>query len=177
MLTLKRSRKNYVRIALVLTAFCLCAGSHAEQGGLAESLGINVQILERGNDPEIAKLGIVSVDESRDQAFKSADRIAGYPIKKSVEIISTYSVKDFVSLILNPNSYTNIRQRCKNESLKGIRFAEDGSVVEMAIGEPCNQIVVAYKIENKTLWWGGTLHEDAAEQAKELFCPEARSHH
>lgn len=161
--------KNWHNIRLnffvVLLSGCSAFSSvYAQEKTLRLELGEAVEIVAQHTRAESGKLKVVSVDESRQHAFKSEDRIAGYPEAGKFINLNLKTSQKLASLLLNKNNYANIRQRCQNQFFHGIRFVKDQQKVEFAIGIPCNQVLVAYEEKGEIKWWGSVMGADAATE-------------
>ncbi len=143
----------------VFLCFCifLTPVSHAEQFTLLETLGASSGIIANHTSAESACLHVVSVAESREHVFTTDKRIAGYPVQTTPEKLNRQESEELAKFILNDKNYTNIRQRCQNQFFQGVRFIRNGEKVEVAIGLPCNQVLVAYPEGKNIRWWGGIL--------------------
>ena len=158
-------------IKLILLAYCclFTVTCVAKEMDLRQALGNAVDVVEQSIKVEYAQLKVVEYEKSRKQALKTSDRIAGYPAVGTFANINSEKSKQLAKLLLDKNNYNNIRQRCLNKYFQGIRFIKNAQKVEIAIGVPCNQVVVAFQVGNKTHWWGSTLGKDTMEQILDLL--------
>ena len=117
---------------------------------------------------EVSELVIVSVAEARQHALKGGDGIAGYPIAKQLSALDGTTSQQLASILLDEQNYVDVRQRCKNKSLRGIRF-QNAHIVEVAVGGPCNQVIAAYREGETVKWWGGALIPAASEKVTAIL--------
>jgi len=153
----------------VCTAFLSLSTSYADEKSITDVLGTSAEIIKKQTSTKIAKLRTVSVEESRQNALKTNNRIAGYPLTSAMMSLNKTQSTQLAKLILDSNNYANIRQRCLNRFFNGIRFIKDDKIIEVAIGVPCNQLLLVFKDSKNNKWWGGTLGNSAAEKTKEIF--------
>ena len=153
---------------LVLT---LGTVSYADNISLQEVLDENSKsILLHHEKAQTAYLKVVSIADSQENALNTQDRIAGYPIIGQLKDLNHDKSSQLVNILLDKNNYSNIRQRCVNSTLDGVRFSSGEEKVEIVIGSPCNQVFVAFRRDNKTEWWGSTLGEKVTKKALKLLC-------
>ncbi len=167
--------KNLLRISfrpilLIYFGLFLFSTSYAQQLDLREALNSAVGIIEYHTSAETASLNVVSVTESRQNALKTDSRIAGYPVVDTLISFDKNKSLKLGSLLLDKNSYTNIRQRCKNQFFHGVRFNKADEIIEVAIGVPCNQVLIVFRDGRETKWWGNTMGDAAVKQALKLLC-------
>lgn len=161
--------KSIFKLFLLISSGLIISTSCAEEMTLRQEFGIAFDIIKRNSFAEIARLKVVSVEESRQQVFKTTDRIAGYPVLGKLVNLNIKTSQELVSLLLDKNNYANIRQRCQNQFFHGIRFSKDKQKIEFALGIPCNQVLIAFKNKEKIEWWGGVLGNKAAKQVQSLL--------
>lgn len=128
-----------------------------------------LSILLHPKNSQVNSLSVVSVSESRKNALKLNDRIAGYPITSVIKAFELEKSLELVNILLDQNNYSNIRQRCVNHTLTGVRFSDEAKKVEVVIGSPCNQVFVVFKHGDETKWWGNTLGATVMEKAVNLL--------
>ena len=169
---MKSSHKSIFLVSLItILTLSQSTGSHAEDISLKGFLDDNaIFTLLHHKDAQTGGLNVVSVSEARSNALDAKDRIAGYPISGKLKDLNREKSFYLANLLLDKNNYSNLRQRCLNQELNGIRFSVDDDKVEVVIGSPCNQIFVVFKHENETQWWGNTLGEGAMKKALKLLC-------
>jgi len=157
----------------MLTLFIGCVlflpAPHAEQMSLRQSLVQTLDIIEKHTSAVTARLKVVSVAESQQYALTASDRIAGYPVTGEATNLDKAKSHQLALLLLDNNNYINIRQRCANQYFHGIRFSKDQQIIEVAIGIPCNQVLVVSPDGKKTKWWGGVFGDTATKQALQLL--------
>jgi len=136
--------------------------SYAQQPTLSEALGASADIIKNHTSAKSATMETVSVAESRKYAFISDMRMAGYPVKGTLRELNKQESGLLARLLAHDKNYINVLRRCKNQSFKGIRFNKKAKKIEVAIGLPCNQVLVAYADKNHVQWWGGILDEKIA---------------
>lgn len=159
-------------IFLISFSLFILSTSYAQEAhSLQETLGKTAAIIEHHTCAETTKLLVASVAESRQNAFKSNDHIAGYPTQGKLQSLNKANSNQLANLLLDNNSYVNIRQRCANQFFHGIRFSRENEIVEVAIGVPCDQVVVVFKDGKETKWWGGTLGKAISTQILSLLNP------
>ncbi|NOY84929.1 MAG: hypothetical protein GXO96_08960 [Nitrospirae bacterium] len=166
--------KNWLKLyssLILFVCFVLVSSSttSAQQIGLRETLASAIDIIEHHSYAEIANLEVVSVTESQQHALKSVDRIAGYPVLGSILKLSTKKSQQMVNLILDSSNYANIRQRCKNDFFHGIRFSKEHEKIEVAIGIPCNQVLIVFHDAKQIRWWGGIWGDISIKEALKLL--------
>lgn len=155
---------------MILTLFQL-PNVYAESFSLRDALdGSTIFILEHHENALTGSLDVVSVSESREYALNALDRISGYPIRGKLKGLDREKSNQLANILLEKNNYSNIRQRCLNQSLNGVRFSIEDDMVEVVIGSPCNQVFVSFKHENETKWWGGTLNNTIINEVLKLLC-------
>jgi len=124
-----------------------------------------VIVLKHPDITQSAQVKIVNVQKSLSQIFKSSKYIFGYPIMGKVKIIDSKTTQIITSLLLNKKYYlTQIKQRCANRAIHGFRFTKGKVKVEFAIGVPCGQILIAYKINGKIMFWGAVIAHDIVKR-------------
>ncbi|HED35553.1 MAG TPA: hypothetical protein ENJ08_15255 [Gammaproteobacteria bacterium] len=139
--------------------------AHARQPELTDILGNSASIIRDHTSVETAMLKVVAVEASRKHALLTHDRIAGYPVIGNTSSPDKDKAIRLANLVLSKNSYIDIRQRCKNKKFYGVRFMKEDKIVELAVGTPCNQVIVVFKNKNGTRnWWGSTFGKEAMAQ-------------
>lgn len=169
---LKLWLRSFFNLTVTIGVVFFGTYSHAQKTDLSENLGDHSKVLTQGEKAETAKLKVVSVEESRKFALKKNDRIAGYPTTEPTSLLGNKKSNDFAMLLLDHNNFIEVRQRCKNKYFTGVRFSNNNQVVEVAVGTPCNQVLVVYQDKGEAKWWGGTLNQEAMKRAKKLLCIE-----
>lgn len=137
-------------------------------GNLPGFLNLVNDTIMQADSIEIAKLEIINSDEVNKNQFHQ-NTIAGYPIKGKLSKISMSKAKKLVETILNPDSYANIMQRCKNNKLYGIRFRKGQNLAEFAYSQPCMQVFWLATIDSKSESATGVLGPDYSKAILELF--------
>lgn len=145
--------KAWLKVAVALFA---SIGSYAfagpgvnKEATLRQALGPAAEALLQPKRVQVGELAIVSVAETRQYALKGTDRLAGYPIAKQLSALDGTTSQQLANMLLDEHNYVDVRQRCKNDTLRGIRF-QNAHIVEVTIGGPCNHVVAAYR-EGKTV--------------------------
>lgn len=164
--------KAWLKVAVALFA---SIGSYAfagpgvnKEATLRQALGPAAEALLQPKRVQVGELAIVSVAETRQYALKGTDRLAGYPIAKQLSALDGTTSQQLANMLLDEHNYVDVRQRCKNDTLRGIRF-QNAHIVEVTIGGPCNHVVAAYR-EGKTVkWWGGVLSPAASEKVTAIL--------
>jgi hypothetical protein len=164
-------RSNFWVFLIVILTLSPLPNVFAEDISLRGALDPNaIFILQHHKYALTGSLDVVSVSESREYALNAIDRISGYPIRGKLKGLDREKSFQLANILLDENNYSNIRQRCINQSLNGVRFSVDDGTVEVAIGSPCNQVLVTFKHKNETKWWGGTLGNTIANKVSKLLC-------
>lgn len=114
------------------------------------------EIVSKAEKIEIAKLKTATAESTRKNRF-SKNTIAGYPIIGKVATVNKTKMQDIDGVILNPENYANLLQRCENNVLYGIRFSKGTDVAEFAYSQPCMQAQWVVKIKGNIMTYGGVL--------------------
>ena len=156
----------------MLCSFALFSTSHAQQASLRQTLNNNVNTIKQHECAKTASLKVVDVAETHQYALTKDDRIAGYPLMEELLELDKEKSKDLADIILDHNNYADIRQRCQNKFLYGIRFNKGNKKIEVAIGVPCSQVLVVFQDKGETKWWGGVFGNMAMEQVLNFLVQE-----
>lgn len=165
---MKAWRKGLFTFGLLIGASLISASGYTQEPDLQTTLGAAASIVKHATRVETACLKTVAASESRKHAFKTTDRIVGYPITDPLKAIDSDSSQQLATLLLDKTNYADVRQRCANQYFHGIRFHRDHDLVEVAIGVPCNQVLVVFPAGNETKWWGGVLGTSSANKVLSL---------
>ncbi len=160
----------WVSLIAILTLTQLM-NSYAEDNSLKDALNDHALFtLLHHKNAQTGSLEVVSVAESQEKTLNGKDRIVGYPIVGKLKNLDREKSFQLANILLDKNNYSNIRQRCINQTLNGVRFSVGDEKVEVVIGSPCNQVFAAFKYKNETKWWGSTLGDTVAKKALKLLC-------
>lgn len=159
----------FIKLVLLICSGLITTTGCAQEPDLRQALGTAVDILQHHTHAEKAHLKVVGVPESRQQVFKKADRIAGYPITGKLVSLDKNISQQLTTLLLDKSNYADIRQRCQNQYFHGIRFSKGKEIIEIAIGVSCNQVLAAFRDGKETKWWGGVLGNEFAKQVLTLL--------
>lgn len=129
----------------------------------------SVQIVKDAKQAFAGKLKVVSVEEAQRNVFSSHTRIAGYPIDGELMTLNKADSATIKQLLLNDSAYISARIRCANNAFYGVRFSTDENKVELALGEPCHQIVWAFSGSNGPELRGGVVTNDIAEKVLSII--------
>ena len=158
-----------IKLLLLVGSSSITTVGCANEPDLHQTLGDAVEIMQQHTAAETARLKVVGVSESREQALKTTTRIAGYPITGKLVNLDKNKSQKLAALLLEKNNYADIRQRCLNQYFHGIRFSRGQDVIEIAVGVSCNQVLAVFHIGKETKWWGGVLGDEAAKQIVALL--------
>lgn len=158
-----------MRAALfALISFLICLPAQAEQG-LMDVLGKTASVIQKDNITKIAVLEVIGAETAQQNALKKANTIAGYPIAKPLLLMSDEKSEALVGLLLNQENYSDRTKRCANSTFYGVRFTHNNSIVEFALGAPCNQILAVFNGGESTQRWGKTFSKSAAKNLINLL--------
>ena len=161
--------------ALIFTILALTplTNSYAEKVSLKKALDSKslLTMLNHENG-KAGSLTMVSVDETLKNSLGGDDRIAGYPIKGLLKTLKKRNSLQLATIFLDDSNYVYLKARCFNQVFNGIRFISETDKVEVAIGIPCNQVIVSFKRHGETQRWGGVLASAVTEKALTLLAIE-----
>lgn len=135
---------------------CLMLNSACAEGDISALLKKINETVSQADSIEIATLGIVPAETTTKKSFTDKT-IAGYPIVGKVSRIDKAKMHDISEVILNPENYSNLLQRCKNKTLYGFRFRRGKDVAEFVYSQPCMQAIWHANIDGKLMTAGGVL--------------------
>ena len=160
----------HVVLILTVSNIPLINTSHATDNTLRQTLGGAVNVIEHPILVETARLNLVSVTKSRQYAFKTTDRISGYPITGKLVSLNKEKSQQLAKLLLDKNNYAyGVLRRSKNQSMYGIRYTQGPLKVEIALGIPCNQTIVTFKVRENIKRWGEVLGDKATKKVLALL--------
>lgn len=166
---LKARPKVSIKLAALIGGIFVIASASAQEPHLQQSLGTAFGVLTHATHTATGPLKIVSASEADRYALKKANRIVGYPIAGKLGDLNQSSSQELATIPLNKDNYADVRQRCRNKSLRGIRFSKGGDSVEVAMGVPCNQVLVAFREGKEGKRWGWVLGDAAMSRVLEIL--------
>lgn len=166
---MKNNNNMIIVIALVFSCGLAPLSSLARNSNAIPLPSAATAIGKHHSHAETARLKPVSVDESRQKALTSTERIAGYPVVGELKNLSPEKSAQLAKLLLDKNNYRNILKRCANQYFHGIRFSKGEQKVEIAIGVACQQTVMVIQDDKGIKWWGSVLRDAAYKKALSIL--------
>lgn len=145
----------------VTSLFSIC---YAQDCQLNEKLGPAVTIVTQATRIETARLKVIGAQDAQNNALRSTDRIAGYPIESTLMELKTSDEDKLVKLILDDKNCATVRQRCRNQYLLGLRFTKNKQIAEFALGMPCQQALWAFIVDDKIQYYGTVLGTETTQK-------------
>lgn len=155
----------YLTLALI-SVLSSCYAKDVKEPDMFTSLS---NIVQQAKQVDVAQLRIVNAESVISNALTSSDLIAGYPIQSQTKSLSQDDTKELASIILNPQHYADILQRCVNKSLVGVRFTKNKEIAEFAYGMPCQQAFWAFKVDGKVQFWSAVLGGENGQQLLKIL--------
>lgn len=140
-------------------------------GRVAAALGDEpVKILGAPDHAWAASLGLIGAAAAEKHATLKEDRrIVGYPIRGSLRALDKTISAEVGALLVDERNYLfGLVRRCKNRSWIGMRFERAGVRVELVLGKPCDQLIIAFPRDAAVRTWGAVMRSDVAKKLRRL---------
>ncbi len=135
-------------------------------GRVRTELGELTGRIEGASRVTAVRLQVVASAEAERETLRSTNRIVGYPMLGTPQEVSSADRETIARTLLDDASYDfTVERRCRNATLVGVRFeGASGSSVEVAIGMPCAQVLVARPAQSGAVGsWYGLMRQETAD--------------
>ena len=154
---------------MLFIIFSITTACTAQELEFNEFLGDSDNIIRQSIQVQSARVSIVGVEEAKKQMLKNNNTLAGYPIIGSLKTLKELTSKKLANILLVKKNYSNIRQRCLNKKMQGVRFTGLQSNIEVVIGLPCNQIIFTLVRNSEVKYWGGVLGDNPSMELQKYL--------
>jgi len=166
-----RGQRHFISIFFCLAFIHAC---QANESTLNPFLNSIKNSLQHSTSTQTAIVKIIGVQNAEAQIFLNKKTIVGYPLDEDLKPLTKAASKQISILLLDAKNYSNVRTRCLNNMMNGIRFSKGNKVVEVIVSLPCNQIIIALNDSNNITKWGGTLTNTASLKITNLLLTSNR---
>ncbi|MCA9664847.1 MAG: hypothetical protein KC503_04640 [Myxococcales bacterium] len=160
-----------VLAALLLVAHAPPARARKARTRAEKGLGpVATAVLREPQKAWRAVLRVIGAMKAQARAMRSRKTIVGYPPRGPLRALATDKAAAAGVLVLDDSSHHfGLRRRCANKRWHGARFERDGTLVELIVGTPCDQLIIARRTKRGAALWGVVMRRAAATKLRRLL--------